>query len=330
MNEKPIAVVTGANGFIGSHLVDLLLEKNYRVRCLVRKPSNLRWLENKDIEIFDTGLKDAEGLRKVLDGSEYIFHVAGVVKSKTPEGYFEGNVETTRILLEAALEYKDNIKRFLILSSQTVSGPSRLNQPVSEDSPCRPITTYGRSKLAQEELAKTFMDKLPVTVCRAPAVYGDRDTEIFIFFKTFSKGLMTSIGLNDKQVSLIHAVDLVRGLYLASVSEKAAGQIYFITSEKYYTWKEVGDITSKVMNKKPFKVKVPHFLVYTIAAIAQFFSLFSSKAATLNIEKAKDITRSAWICDYRKAFNDFGFKEQLTLEQGIRRTVDWYKEMKWI
>jgi nucleoside-diphosphate-sugar epimerase len=141
---------------------------------------------------------------------------------------------------------------------------------------------------------------------------------------------MTTIGLHDKQVSLLHVSDVARGLYLTAISEKSVNQTYFITSEKYYTWKEVGDVTSKVMNKKAFKVKVPHFIVFVIAAIAQFFSIFSSKAATLNIEKGRDITQSAWIGDYRKAFNDFGFKQEITLEEGIRRTVNWYKEMKWL
>jgi nucleoside-diphosphate-sugar epimerase len=205
-----------------------------------------------------------------------------------------------------------------------------LNNPIIEEAICKPITTYGRSKLAQEELAKTYMDEIPITICRAAAAYGERDTEIFIFFKTFSKGLMTSIGLNDKQVSLIHVTDLVRGLYLAATSEKSINQIYFITSEKYYTWKEVGDVTSKVMNKKALKVKVPHFIVYIIAAIAQFFSIFSGKAATLNIEKGKDITRPAWISDYRKAYSDFGFKQEISLEGGIKRTVEWYKKVGWL
>ncbi len=84
------------------------------------------------------------------------------------------------------------------------------------------------------------------------------------------------------------------------------------------------------MNKKPFKIAVPHSVVYIIASIAQFFSMFSSKAATLNIEKAKDITQPAWISDYRKAYNDFGFKQEISLEEGIRRTVDWYKKERWL
>ncbi len=329
MEDKKIAVVTGANGFVGSHLVDLLLNKNFIVRCITRKSSNLQWLEGKNVEIFNCGLLDKAGLRKAFKDSEYIFHVAGVVKSKKPKGYFDGNVETTRNLLEVALEFKDTIKKFLVVSSQTATGPSLNGNPVDENTKCSPITTYGRSKLAEEELAKTYMDRLPITICRAPAVFGERDTEIFIFFKTFNSGLMTKIGFGKKQLSIIHAVDLVYGFYLAALSEKSGGQIYFISSEKYYTWDDIIRITLKVLNKKPVTVNVPHFVVFIIAAIAQFFALFSKKPATLNIEKAKDITRKEWTCDTTKAIHDLGYHQNISLEEGIKRTCDWYKEMKW-
>ena len=328
--NNPIAVITGANGFVGSHLVDLLLEKKYKVRCLVRKTSNMRWLEGKDIEVIDTGLLDKEGLRKVFKDASYIFHVAGVVKSKKSEGYFKGNVDTTRILLETALEFKDSIKRILIVSSLTATGPSLNGSPVNEETECRPITTYGRSKLAEEKLAQTYMDKLPITICRAPAVYGERDTEILIFFKTFNKGLMTTIGFNKKEISLIHVIDLVNGFYLAAVNDKSKNQIYFISSEKYYTWEEIGKVTSKVIGKTPVKIKVPHSIVFSIASVAQFFAAFSPNPATLNIEKAKDITQTLWTCDTSKAVNHLNYHQKISIEEGIKRTVDWYKKMKWI
>lgn len=330
MQTQSIAVVTGANGFVGSHLVDLLLSKNYQVRCLVRKSSNLRWLEGKNVEIYDTGLFDKDGIRKAFKNAEYIYHVAGVVKSKTKEGYFKGNVDTTRNLLEVALENSQTIKRFLVVSSQTVTGPSTKDKPVDETTECKPITTYGKSKLEEEKLVMSYKDKLPVTICRAPAVYGERDTEIFIYFNTFNKGLTTTIGFNKKELSLIHAIDLVEGFYLAATTDKAVGEIYFIGSEKFYTWEEINSITSKILNKKPIIVKVPHFLVYTIAAIAQFFALFSSKPATLNIEKAKDITQQYWTCNTSKAIRDLGYRQKISIEEGIRRTCDWYKQMKWL
>jgi dihydroflavonol-4-reductase len=330
MQTQEIAVVTGANGFVGSHLVDNLLAKGWKVRCIVRKTSNLKWLKGKDVELYTCGLFDKDGLRKAFKDSNYIFHVAGVVKSKSKEGYYKGNVETTRNLLDVALENASTLKRFLVVSSQTVTGPSTKNKPVNESSNCNPITTYGKSKLEEEKLTLSYKDKLPITICRAPAVYGERDTEIFIYFNTFSKGLTTTIGFNKKELSLIHAIDLVEGFYLAATNNKSIGETYFISSEKFYTWQEINSITSKVLNKKPIIIKVPHFLVYTIAAIAQFFALFSKKPATLNIEKAKDITQQNWTCDTSKAMRDLGYKQIISIEKGIERTCNWYKEMKWI
>jgi dihydroflavonol-4-reductase len=325
-----IAVVTGANGFVGSHLVDLLLEKKINVRCIVRKSSNLRWLEGKNVEIYTCGLFDKEGLKEALLNADYVFHVAGVVKAKKPQDYFKGNVETTKNLLDVVLENNIALKRFVVVSSLTVAGPSEKGKPVNEESKCNPITTYAESKLEQENLAISYADKIPVTICRAPAVYGERDTEIFIYFQTFSKGLTTLIGFNEKILSLIHAEDLAEGLYLAAINDISIGKIYYISSEKFYDWIEVGKITSEVLNRKALKIRIPHFVVYTIAAIAQFFALFSSKPATLNIEKAKDLVQDAWICDTSKAVKELGYKQKVSIEEGIKRTCEWYKNMKWI
>lgn len=330
MNDKPIAVVTGANGFVGSHLVDNLLSKNFEVRCVVRKSSNLRWLEDKNVKIFDCGLFDKERLREVFRNVNYVFHIAGVVKAKNEAGYLKGNVESTKVLLEVASEVKDIIKKFIIVSSQTVSGPSSDGRPVTEDMQPNPLTTYGRSKLKQEQVALSYKDIFPVTVCRAPAIYGERDTEIFIYFQVFNRGLTTMIGFDKKELSLLHVADLAEGLYLAAISEKSNGQIYFISSEKFYTWDEVGKITSGVLNKKALKIRIPHFIVFIIAAIAQFFAMFSSKPATLNIEKAKDLVQRFWICDTSKAIKELGYRQKISLEEGIRRTCEWYKMMKWI
>jgi nucleoside-diphosphate-sugar epimerase len=330
MNEKLIAVVTGANGFVGSHLVDYLLEKKIDVRCVVRKSSDLRWLEGKDVEIFDCGLFDKHGLAKAFSNADYIFHVAGVVKAKNSDGYFKGNVEATKNLLDVIVENNISLKRFVVVSSQTVTGPTLNGIPVNEESECRPMTTYGKSKLAQEKLVLSFSNRVPVTICRAPAVFGERDTEIFIYFQTFSKGLTTLIGFDEKVLSLVHAADLAEGLYLAVKNEISKGKIYFIGSEKYYNWNEVGKITSSLLKKKALRLRIPHFMVYTIAAVAQFFAIFSSKPATLNLEKAKDLVQHAWTCDTSKAVKELGYRQKISIEEGIRRTCEWYKNMEWI
>src|SRR5690606_7663785 len=114
MEKQFTAVVTGASGFVGSHLVDLLLEKNFNVKCIVRTPRNLQWIRVKNGEIPSCELTDVDGLKRVFSGADSIFHVAGVVKAKNPPGDFDGNVKTTKAMLGAAEEYKDKIKRFLL------------------------------------------------------------------------------------------------------------------------------------------------------------------------------------------------------------------------
>ena len=331
MENKKTSVVTGANGFVGSHLVDLLLEKGHKVRCIVRGSSNLKWLAGKDIEIKNCGLFDKEGLKDALKDADYLFHVAGVVKSKTDEGYIKGNVETTRNLLDSVLEVNKGIKRIVIVSSQTAGGPSvDANTPKKESDPSEPITRYGKSKRAEEELAATYMDRLPITIGRAPAIYGERDTEIYLVFKTYKQGLFTLIGFDDKKLSLIHVRDFVRGLYLCATNEKGEGEIYNISSKDVYSWPEIGKAMGEALSRKSVTVRFPHFLVYTVAGIAEFFALFSSKAATFNIEKARDFVQSYWTLDPAKAKRDLGYESEISMPDGIKRTVDWYKENKWL
>ena len=193
-----------------------------------------------------------------------------------------------------------------------------------------PITTYGKSKLEQERAAKAYMNRLPITIVRPPAIYGERDTEIYLFFKTFQKGLMTLIGFDKKQLSIIHVSDLVKGIYKAAISEKANGETYFISSEKLYDWNQIGDITENVFGKKAIRIKIPHTIVYAIAGVAQFFALFSSKPATFNLEKARDFVQPAWTCSPKKAMEDFGFHQEVSLSDGIKRTINWYRENNWL
>lgn len=329
-NSKIVSVVTGGSGFVGSHLVDLLLEKGHEVRCIIRKSSKTRWLEGKDVKIFDSGLYDVPKLKEILTGADYLFHVAGVVKAKNEEAYRKGNVETTKNLLDALLELKSEIKKVVVVSSLTAAGPAILDHPLTEEAPMNPLTRYGKSKAEQEALVKTYMDKLPIAVIRPPAVYGERDTEIYLMFKTFKQGLMTFIGFDKKQLSLVHAADLVNGIYLAGISDNSRSQTYFISSEKIYSWYEVADEMEKSIGKKAIRLNLPHFVVYTVAVFAEFFALFQKSAATFNIEKAKDFVQPAWTCDVSKARKELGYKQNVSLSAGVKRTVDWYRENKWL
>jgi len=328
--DRKICLVTGGTGFVGSHLVDYLLQKEYRVRVLTRKGSNLKWLKDKEVVIYDCGYDDKIGVEKAVKGIDFLFHVAGVVKAKTWNDYLEGNVKTTENLLQIVEETNPKIEKVVIVSSLAANGPAKSGIFSDENTTPNPITRYGKSKLEQEKLAKSYFSKLPITIVRPPAVYGERDTEIFLFFKTFKNGLMTKIGYNQKLVSLVHVSDLVEGIFLAGISPHSQNEIFCIGSDKYYSWDEIADATFLAFQKKPITIKIPHFLVFGIGAIAEFISFFSTKPATFNFEKAKDFVQNYQTCTIRKAEKILGYKPKVNLVEGIKRTVDWYRDNNWL
>ena len=324
------ALITGGNGFIGSHLADTLLAKGYSVRCLVRRTSDLTWLQGHDIEYVYGDLFDKPALETSVAGVDYVYHSAGVTKAKTKEGYYKGNTEGTRNMLEAVLSVNPGLKRFIHVSSQAAIGPSSSRTPIDERATAHPITTYGKSKWEAEVECQRFQEKLPITIVRPPAVYGPRDKDVFEFFHTMSRGLQPMIGFSDKYVSLIHVEDLVRGFVMAAESPNAAGNAYFISSRRTYNWKELGDITREALGRRALRIRIPEAIVFVVSAVAEFASLFSSKPALLNIEKGKDIVQNFWTCDSSRAKADFGFEEEIQIEDGISRTIAWYRNQGWL
>lgn len=322
-------LITGATGFIGSHLAEKLHQKGYTLRCLVRKTSNLTALSGVPVEYIYGDLFTEAVLKDAVKDVEYIYHVAGITKARTKEEYFRGNELATKNLLEAVQAVQPRLKRFVHVSSQAAVGPS-VNGSIDETTPYHPITTYGISKMEAERDCRRVMDKIPITIVRPPAVYGPRDKDIYQFFNTMSKGLQPMIGFNRKDVSLIYVKDLVEGIVLAGESEKSVGQVYFISSEKFYDWREVGDITAAILGKKVVRIPIPELLVFFVAAISELYSTISKKAVLINWEKAKDIVQDSWTCWIDKAKRDLGFKEAYTLESGITETVRWYRENGWL
>jgi nucleoside-diphosphate-sugar epimerase len=324
------ALITGATGFVGSHIVDQLLEKQYSVRCLVRKSSDMKWLNGKPIELVYGDVFDEHALQNAVSGVEYVYHSAGLTKAKTKEEYFRANATGTKNLLDATLRQNPSLKRFVHVSSGAAVGPSQTKAPIDETARPHPITTYGKSKWQAEEECTKVMKTLPLTIVRPPAVFGERDKDVFEFFNTFAKGLQPMVGFSEKYVSLIHVTDLVRGIILAGESPNTVGQTYFITSKDVYGWKEIGEATRVVMNRRALRIRIPEAGIYLIAAFAELFSTLSPKPALINFEKAKDMVQNYWTFSHEKAKRDFGFEQQISLEEGIRRAVEWYKREGWL
>ncbi|MCX8057169.1 MAG: NAD-dependent epimerase/dehydratase family protein [Ignavibacteria bacterium] len=330
MKTKLTSLVTGASGFVGSHLVDRLLDLNHNVRIIARKESKIKWFDAKKVEVFTADYENIQSLEEAVKNVDYVFHVAGVIKAKSKETYYKGNVEATKNLLKAISEVNPDLKRFVFVSSQAAAGPSPVNQPKTEEMECSPVTTYGRSKLEAEKVVRGYEGKISFTIVRPSAVYGPRDPEILMFFQTLKKGIQPMVGFSEKYVSLVHVQDLIDGILLAAFSDNSKNHTYFISSEKGYGWEEIGNISSNILGKKVLKIRIPHFMVYTVAAISQFLSYFKSEATILNLEKAREMVQKSWVCSVEKAKKELGYEQKIDLETGIKNTIDWYRQVGWL
>jgi nucleoside-diphosphate-sugar epimerase len=296
----------------------------------VRKQSNLRWIADLDVECYYGSLFDPASLKQGIEDCDAIIHVAGVTKARTEAEYLKGNYEGTKNLVDVCLKNAKKIKRFINIGSQAAMGPSPTIIPIDENHPPNPLTYYGKSKLAAEEYVMQHSAKLPVVNLRPSAVYGPRDTDILAFFKTVKTGVIPQLGGVDKYLSLVHVHDLVRAIVLSIDAPKVIGQSYFIANEKPYSWQEVADATLKVLDKKGIKISVPIGLLKGISVVSEGLAALVKKPALLNNQKIIEMEPDFWTCSSDKAYQDFGFRSEIDLENGVADTIAWYKENKWM
>lgn len=327
----PKVLITGATGFIGSHLVDGLLEKGDKVRVLARSSNPSQWLKGKEIEIVKGDYGDIESLKKAVKEVDYIYHVAGVTKALDEKTYVQGNVTATENLLKATVEANPTLQRFLHVSSGAAAGPSpSAEKPIDETAPPKPVTLYGRTKLQAEEVCKRYFEKLPITIVRPSIIYGERDKDLLEHFKTVKSGIIPIFGIAKKKYDYLYVKDLIDGMTAAAETEKTRGEIYFL-SGKAHSWEEVGEVAKKALGKS-FAVKLilPDWLSATVAAIVEDVNKAQGKISILNRDRARDGKERYWTFSTEKAKRDFNFVQKTSLEEGFQRTVNWYRQNNWI
>lgn len=321
------AFITGGTGFIGSHLTDrLLINQNDEIRCLVRAED--KWLHDKDYVRISGDLHDLGALEKGMDQTDVVFHVAGVVKASSQARYDRVNVDATENILRIAM--KSGVPKVVILSSLAACGPS-FKHPLTEEDPLMPVSMYGESKKRMEERVREVADEsISVTIVRPPAVYGPREEQIFQVFQMASWGLFPIIGDGEStQVSLIHVDDLVSGIIRASSEKEPGVKTYFITSECFYTWNEIFQTTREVMGKRLFAVRVSPRLVALAGNTMERSASFIGHYPVMNREKARELGMQ-WTCSADKAREELGFRQKVSLEEGLSHTIKWYKRYHWL
>ncbi len=324
-----IVLVTGANGFIGSFLVERLIKEGFEVRCLVRKTSDLRWIKDLPVKFCFGTLTSPETLIEPLEDVQYVFHIAAKKHAFTEIECDEVNHFGTLNLLEACKK-TGSIKKFVYVSSLAVMGPNPTKEPWTEKDPCNPVSFYARSKLKGEEDVKRYNPYFPTTIIRPPAVYGPRDKDFLPLFKAIKLGLKPRLVSKEKLLSFVYVEDLASAVFKASQSEKSGGNIYFVCDPKFYSLDNfVNEISSK-FKKKGLNIRIPNSIVFIVAFIMELFSRLTGKSVVLHRQMAFEITRDYWLCSPKKIEKELGIIAKTSLSEGIAKTIEWYKTNKWL
>lgn len=324
------ALVTGTTGFIGSHVAEALVARDYEVTCLVRRTSDLRWLADLGVKLAYGDVEDQESLLRAVEGQDYVFHCAGITKAKRARDYFVVNAQGTENVLRACRERQVALKRFVLVSSQAAAGPSGSRKPLSEEDPCKPITAYGRSKCEAERLVQQAGGAIPYSIIRPSAVYGPRDRDILFFFRMINRGVMIAMGRGERYLNLVYVDDLVRGILAAAEAKEGAGETYFVTNAQAHAWEEAVRIVAAALEKRYVRLRIPRALGYVGAFLAECAARLRGKPALLNRDKLRDILQPYWLCSPEKIEKQLGFRASVTFEEGARITARWYREHGWL
>jgi dihydroflavonol-4-reductase len=313
-------LITGATGFIGRHLAGAL-SKSYAVRCLVRKTSDVTTLRDSNVDIAYGDLLIKESLGPALDRIDLVYHLAGEVYSRHKQDYYKGNVLATHNLLEAC-EGKGT-KKVIFLSSISVYKPATKGTLLTEESECEPMTIYGKTKLEAEGLFERC--NIPWVIVRAPIIYGPHQPPVLnrLFLDAINKRKIYTVGKEDNPRSLSFIGNLVDGLMLLANKPDTNGKIYILSDHAPYAFDEIITTISAVMGQKIKVVRLPSILGNISWQISNLMgNLFNLYFVELYAMKTMQLH---WECDITKAKKEIRYSPNVTLEMGMKITIDWIK-----
>lgn len=323
------AAVTGGTGFVGSHLVEELLRQRIGSLALVRRTSNISGLTSMGVDWVIAPLDDGNAVRQAVAGADVVLHLAALTRSLSEAELRRVNVEATRRLLEAVLDARPRVRRLVYMSSLAAVGPAQNGRAIGPSDEARPLTAYGRSKLAAESVVLAAAEELEVVVVRAPAVYGPRDRDLLTFFRFAARGILPVPAGEGRALQLVHARDLARALVMAATEPGAAG-VYHVADPTPYAWDEIVELMASAVGRRARQVRVPEGLVRAAASMAGWAGKMVGRMPAFNRDKAEELLARAWLCDTSRARNELGWRPEIELASGLNETARWYREHGWL
>ncbi|MCB0519816.1 MAG: NAD(P)-dependent oxidoreductase [Lewinellaceae bacterium] len=326
-------LITGASGFVGSHLVEEALQRNLEVYAGIRKTSSREFLQDSRINFIELNFGDKDQMANLLKRKQfdYIIHNAGVVTAPKLADYWLVNRDYVKNFADAVIASGEMPEKFTFISSAAAYGPASeedLTDFLKEEDVPNPINTYGKSKLEAERYLAQLPD-FPYITIRPTGVYGPREKEIFVFFKLVNRNIEGYIGTRKQHLAFVYVKDLAR-VVLDATTSSFSQKSYFVSDGRYYAQWDLGKAAKRILNKKTLRFHVPIGLVRGVAWFMEQIGKGDGKYPTLNLEKVRILESVNWKCDIEPLKEDLNFQPQYDLEEGLEETLAWYRENGWL
>ncbi len=317
-------LVTGATGFVGSHVAQTFVEAGHEVRCSLRATGDPRWISDLPVERVPLDLTRSEDLSRAVNNVDVIVHAAGLVKARRTSDYRLVNVEGTRKLAAAAQEA--GVRRFVLISSLAARGP---DNALTRDKHDRPASAYGRSKLEAEEILRPFGKRIEVVALRPVGVYGPRDTELLPLFK-MARGGWLILPSGPQVLQPVYATDVARAT-LAAAGKTAVGfGPYPVAEASRYTWQDTVNGLEDALERTVRVVYLPAAAFKLAGRTAEKASSLFDTVPVFDERRARDLAVHTWTCEPSGTERVLGWQAEVPLYKGLQLTARWYRRVGWI
>jgi nucleoside-diphosphate-sugar epimerase len=313
----PRVLVTGATGFLGSHIAEVLVQRGFTVRCTVRSNSSLKWLKHLDIEKTVVNFNSEANLQKACQGVDVVVHNAGITRAKNDAEFFEVNTEATKRLADTAVKAK--VSRFIFISSLEARGPDGFTTAIS---------SYGKSKLEAERRLSDLQHDIEIVLLRPAGVYGPRDTDLLTLFQIAKYGFLT-VPATDSRLQPVHGRDVAEAV-LASIQGKAQLGPFEIAEANTYSWQDMANTLEIAMNKKLRVLKIPREVFLGAGYASETVSKLLNQAPKLDRRRAKSLAYYTYTCDTQPFKQAFAWQARISLQEGLTETARWYEQNNWL
>ncbi len=316
-----LVFLTGATGFVGSHIAEALVQAGYRVRCAIRTTSDTRWLEGVPVETRPVNLASRSALTRELHGVEYVVHAAGLTRARNEADYFSVNAELTGTIAEAAIEV--GARRFVLVSSLAARGPDGARGPAS---------AYGVSKLEAERRLAAVAARaggLEAGVLRPGGVYGPRDRELLPLFRLAARGFVPVPGVVGR-LQPVYATDVAAAVVRALEAETRSAGPLPLGGPEIHSWEEIAEALGAAVGRRVRPLRLPPSLFLAAGTLAELAAAVLRRAPELDRRRARDLTRLDWTCELEPAEKQLGWRPAVELEHGLTEAAEWYRRRGWL